>query len=902
MVKLEYKFTVIIAILFEVIVVALGAVIENVKLSDLSLEKLSVQAYPHRMWKASFDFVIEQQGQITKGDYFDVAMPTVYRMKFQNDALSETIYFDDGTEAFNCSATQQAAYLYDQTVMQCEALSNFGGTLSGKIAIGVMFSDGGSAYEFELINSKVFSAGQQTVELTPGLQSEIIFESASNEGVYYYDGRTTTYGSMESFYLGLECPNGYILGGKQVINYDPQGHYQCFDCGKAQVKISNQFNDWLFPQTFQNFNGDYICDGSELSLTFGEVPSGYRIWVNNLQSMGNEATFIHSVAFDYTCTDTKDQTTFSTSLVQTPTFVVAEGTFTGQVYASSNDLTSTTETTTEWSQSFTSTTTEPFSSGATVITEKIEIPTTPFTSSCTSYKSVVTIGSSSSSEPISLTQSSSTLSSSMSTSLTQSSKTSSTLFPSSTSSCTACTSLTSDVSSRLTSTISYTSDNMTSTASGSSFSIPSTTNLERSSSVSLSVSPTTESAKTADSSTVFGGTSSLSRLESTTLYLSTRTTSTTPESLTTETSCPLCLASSSRYSSPVGSNLTSSESSTQSSIDHALTTMTPSSQSSINHTGTTTTSWSMEKSSLLSSMPAERTSNVLSSVLSSSLPVELTSSLSTSFSSSAVDVDTTSSLLESASQPLSESLTESLLSTTHSSLTATSISVTPFSPASVPPKATSSDFATSDTSSQLFSSSSNLTMVNTTTLSSLTSPTTDSPQSSQSAPSSTLESTSICPDCYGTISIMSSTPSSLTSTTCSNEICNNISLSSNSPGSPPSQGPIFSTSITSTPTDSSAIDNEMSQFLTTSSSVTSEAYSGTVAASGQTSTPVPYLSSYRVSDTEALSPSTSTSTSTSSDMHLSSSYSYILYEGGACSFPPFTAISSIFCFLGLVVI
>ncbi|CAR21475.1 Sag1p [Lachancea thermotolerans CBS 6340] len=372
----------------------LATQIKSVSFEGLSIDSISSQSFPHKMWELSFEFTIEDVNQISESDYFLLDLPHVYRVKFSNDADYQYITMADGSDAFKCYASQQAAYKYGSSVLRCDAVRTFSSftSLRGNLSIGAVFSNGGSSYEFELENSKYFKSGEQLVELSEKLSAVANFARAPDFDSYYYEGRTTTYGSMESYYLGLSCPDGYILGGTQVIDYSPGTQPSSFDCSDAQVQLSSDFNDWFFPESYQSFSGDYVCNGATLSISFDKIDSGKRIWVNNLQYLDASAsTVYHSIYFDYTCTNTLSSLVYTTAVHQSPAFVIKDGVFTGSAVvdalSTSAILTTTTTTTTTWKSAYATTTTGSVSSGATVITIHVDTPGTSSTQSFSSSRS-----------------------------------------------------------------------------------------------------------------------------------------------------------------------------------------------------------------------------------------------------------------------------------------------------------------------------------------------------------------------------------------------------------------------------------------------------------------------------------------------------------------------------------
>mgnify|MGYP001224105789 CR=1 FL=1 len=89
--------------------------INDITFSNLEITPLTANKQPDQGWTATFDFSIADASSIREGDEFTLSMPHVYRIKLLNSSQTATISLADGTEAFKCYVSQQAAYLYENT-------------------------------------------------------------------------------------------------------------------------------------------------------------------------------------------------------------------------------------------------------------------------------------------------------------------------------------------------------------------------------------------------------------------------------------------------------------------------------------------------------------------------------------------------------------------------------------------------------------------------------------------------------------------------------------------------------------------------------------------------------------------------------------------------------------------
>lgn len=308
----------------------MAAKIESVEFSNLSLKPESPIIEPHHAWEAKFNFRIPESYTVKKDDYFELVLPRVYRIKFTEDSTELIIPMKDRLqpEVFHCTIPQQAAFKYADTILRCTTLIDLAPhpEIYGEIKIVLSFSNGDSCYEYELENANYFESGMNYIELEEGLNTEVHFNAAQFSGAFYSTMKTTSYDSVETYFLSMNCPNGYILGGTQRINFDSKDQNCNLDCDSPQVFISNHFNDWWFPKSYQEAKDvDVNCFGNELIITIGEQPDGHLLWINAMQGVEEGInTLFHSVYLEYTCTDTLAHTTHSTQHYANVDYIVYE--------------------------------------------------------------------------------------------------------------------------------------------------------------------------------------------------------------------------------------------------------------------------------------------------------------------------------------------------------------------------------------------------------------------------------------------------------------------------------------------------------------------------------------------------------------------------------------------------
>ncbi|QLL33503.1 hypothetical protein HG536_0E04140 [Torulaspora globosa] len=314
---------------------AFAAEIAQISFAGLSYTPLTSLHYPQQGWKASFDFSIGQS--VSTGDFFELSMPHVYRLKFDNDESTMTAQLSDGTQAFKCYVTQQAAYLYEDTVFRCEATTDLSAAVSGSMSFSLSFSNGGSAYKYELQNAQTFHAGVNEVQLSDKMSAPINFDAYDFNGDIYTIGRSTTYNKFESYYLGMKCADGYLLGGTQTINYDNLGKNFALDCSSAQVYLSDNFNDWFLPVAYEKAYANITCSANSLQVSLNEAKPKESLWINALQSVAQGINTIqHDVHLIYSCSNTLQKTVQTKELHTIVEYTIYQGTAAATLSGTSN--------------------------------------------------------------------------------------------------------------------------------------------------------------------------------------------------------------------------------------------------------------------------------------------------------------------------------------------------------------------------------------------------------------------------------------------------------------------------------------------------------------------------------------------------------------------------------------
>ncbi|EDO17629.1 hypothetical protein Kpol_1004p1, partial [Vanderwaltozyma polyspora DSM 70294] len=335
-----------------------GEEISNVEFSSLEYTPLHDVLYPHLTWSTSLKFNLPDASLINEGDHFTLTFSRVYRAKFDGNNNTFFVSLDDGTNLFQCLPTQQAAYLYNETVISCYALTPLYDyqSLSGVITLGLSFNNGDRLTSNALENAKFFHSGEMDLPIHEQLSASITFEAATFNDVIYAVSRTTTYDSLESYFLSMKCENGFLVGGTQEINFDVNNGGYTLDCSSIQTYISDKYNDWWFPTDYEDSKAEVYCFGNNLWITMPQTKPNFTLWVNALQYVPEgQHNIRQEVSVEYTCSNTIAHTQTVQQFSTLIDHVIDEGKQGGIISGQTKMPVTTTTTTTGWTGSFTST-------------------------------------------------------------------------------------------------------------------------------------------------------------------------------------------------------------------------------------------------------------------------------------------------------------------------------------------------------------------------------------------------------------------------------------------------------------------------------------------------------------------------------------------------------------------
>ena len=355
------KFQTIFAYFLTVVVFTRAAEISDIDLFDLKIAPTS-ERYPHLGWSASFSFFISDTSNVAVGDTFSLDLEHIYRVKFgaTTDTSSMIASLDDGTEALRCYVTQQAAYLYQKSIVVCQIISDVAkfGFASGHISFQFNFNSGDSVYPFELQNANYFHSGTMNIPFGSQMSTNVQFDAIPKPQSIYSTARSTTYGTTELYYLSMICDGGKLLGGVEHIEFETENGPNPINCDAFQSFISDKYNDWWFPTSGTNTNVDVVCYKNSAIITVPEGKEGDMLFFNVLQDLNSGENILqHKVDAHYSCLDTASNTTYTSSIVTTLHYAVTPGAAAVSISAVTPEVpvTLTSTTTTGWTGTYTTT-------------------------------------------------------------------------------------------------------------------------------------------------------------------------------------------------------------------------------------------------------------------------------------------------------------------------------------------------------------------------------------------------------------------------------------------------------------------------------------------------------------------------------------------------------------------
>ena len=236
-------------------------------------------------WLATFEWSI-QGSKYKAGDTFTLHMPCVF--KFTAD--TQTVQLMVNNDVYATCNLYSGELITSYSELQCTIsdLVNDQTDVSGTLTVPLAFNVGGSANDVDIEGANCYTAGQNTVTFTDGnnqISRNVNFNSGATAGnidtdqIIYSSRVIPTLNKLQHYLVAGSCDNGYSSGTLAFTTSNTR-----LDCSTYHAQITLQLNSWSFPENTQDFNFQTSCSGNTFSVTYYNIPAGFRPFIDILGS------------------------------------------------------------------------------------------------------------------------------------------------------------------------------------------------------------------------------------------------------------------------------------------------------------------------------------------------------------------------------------------------------------------------------------------------------------------------------------------------------------------------------------------------------------------------------------------------------------------------------------------
>ncbi|EGW33833.1 uncharacterized protein SPAPADRAFT_134426 [Spathaspora passalidarum NRRL Y-27907] len=237
-------------------------------------------------WMAKLGWKIDGS-TMNSGDTFTLDMPCVFKFPTTQTSVDLKV----GSTSYATCTFSIADILLSSSQLNCVLLSAVQDSTSatGTLTFPVAFNVGGSASSNDVSCASRFQDGVNTVTFKDGsntLSTQATFQKGvdSDPNKIIYHARTLPMlNKMQHSLAAGNCASGYSTGtlGIKIINNSGQ-----VDCANIHAAISNSLNDWYLPKSVSSsFSFTTTCSSSGYSISYQNVPAGYRVFIDALVSI-----------------------------------------------------------------------------------------------------------------------------------------------------------------------------------------------------------------------------------------------------------------------------------------------------------------------------------------------------------------------------------------------------------------------------------------------------------------------------------------------------------------------------------------------------------------------------------------------------------------------------------------
>ncbi|EMG46020.1 Agglutinin-like protein, putative, partial [Candida maltosa Xu316] len=243
-------------------------------------------------WMATLGWTLDG-ATARPGDTFTLIMDCTY--KFVTDQTSINLVAD-GTNFATCAMNSGAEFLSFSS-LQCTITNALTSNTRayGTVTVPIAFNVGGSGSSVNLHGASCFKAGTNQVTFQDGnnkISTQVNFQ-ASDETASNFISNLRLIPSLNqllSYALAPSCPSGYNSG---TLGFYRSDSSFSIDCSSINAGISNAINDWNFPETSASFSYTTSCSSSSFSISYQNIPAGFRPFISSLISVPSTSRSIN---------------------------------------------------------------------------------------------------------------------------------------------------------------------------------------------------------------------------------------------------------------------------------------------------------------------------------------------------------------------------------------------------------------------------------------------------------------------------------------------------------------------------------------------------------------------------------------------------------------------------------
>nr|AAD32849.1 agglutinin-like protein [Candida albicans] len=237
------------------------------------------------------------------GDTFILNMPCVFKFTASQKSVDLTA---DGVKYATCQFYSGEEFTTFST-LTCTVNDALKSSIKafGTVTLPIAFNVGGTGSSTDLEDSKCFTAGINTVTFNDGskkLSIAVNFEKSTvDRSGYLTTSRfMPSLNKIATLYVAPQCENGYTSG---TMGFSTSYGDVAIDCSNVHIGISKGVNDWNHPVTSESFSYTKSCSSFGISITYQNVPAGYRPFIDAYISPSDNNQYQLSYKNDYTCVD-----------------------------------------------------------------------------------------------------------------------------------------------------------------------------------------------------------------------------------------------------------------------------------------------------------------------------------------------------------------------------------------------------------------------------------------------------------------------------------------------------------------------------------------------------------------------------------------------------------------------